>query len=470
MSTVAIFVFKMKTFSRSAGSRGSKATSAAAYRAGERIRDERTDAVYDHRRRQDVLHKEIILPTELAASGSTPQWARSRSALWNAAEWAETRRNSRVAREFTLALPHELAPVARQQLAQRFAHEISDRYGTAVDLVIHAPRGDPRNFHAHLLSTTREVTAQGLGRKAALELSGTERHRRGLARWSQEKTWLRERWAEHTNEVLCEAQLQVRVSHQGPVTPDLTRSPWLPIAAYYMEKQGRHSFLAERIRARHQARGARAALARAPPAQELSPARASAPAPAPTLAPGGPAAAWAPPAPGARHWLDRVREQARAAWLGLRERQRDRQREASMAAPAPAQPFKAARPSARQAQPELQPALQSAAQSHPAPAYTRRPSVLRVDSAARESVRNWLAYRQGHPELSTDPAQSLRNWQAYRQNHPELGADLARESLRNWQAYRQRLAEHAMEPAHGPGRSNVDERQRDLGHDYDLSL
>jgi len=428
---VAIYVFKMKTFSRSAGSRGSRATSAAAYRAGERIRDERTDAVYDHRRRQDVLHKEIILPAKLAGRGSAPDWARTRSALWNAAEWAETRRNARVAREFMLVLPHELAPAARLQLAQGFAHELSDRYGTGIDLVLHAPRGDPRNFHAHLLSTTREVTPEGLGRKAALELSGTERHRRGLARWSQEKTWLRERWAEHTNQALRQAHLEVRVSHLRAATPDLTRSPWLPIAAYYMEKQGRHSFLAERIRARHQALVACAGLTSAPPAPDLPPAR------APVLARAGPVGAQA--TAGARSWVERVRERARTAWLALREQQLDRS--------------SAARPS--------QPAIQGtraqqrlhSPPTHSSPSYLQEPH-----DVARESVRNWLAYRQSHPELNTD---------------------MARQALSNWLAYRQRQLEQGMERERSPGPhreqaervlSGTDEQQRNRGHDFDLSL
>jgi hypothetical protein len=59
---LAIYVFQMKTFSRAAGHRGSRSTSAAAYRAGERIRDLRTGATYDHRGRHDVLHTEIMLP------------------------------------------------------------------------------------------------------------------------------------------------------------------------------------------------------------------------------------------------------------------------------------------------------------------------------------------------------------------------------------------------------------------------
>jgi hypothetical protein len=39
---------------------------AAAYRAGERVRDERTSEVYDHTDRDDVAYKEVVLPTDLA--------------------------------------------------------------------------------------------------------------------------------------------------------------------------------------------------------------------------------------------------------------------------------------------------------------------------------------------------------------------------------------------------------------------
>ena len=61
--------------------------SAAAYRAGERIRDERTGRTYDHSGRQDVLHKEIMLPKQFAADEMS--WAKDRSNLWNSAENAE---------------------------------------------------------------------------------------------------------------------------------------------------------------------------------------------------------------------------------------------------------------------------------------------------------------------------------------------------------------------------------------------
>src|ERR1700744_26817 len=101
---MAIIHIDIKSVRRSAGQR---ATAAAAYRAGERIRDERTGKLTNYSRRQDVTHKEIFLPSQL---GDAPmEWARDRASLWNAAESAEKRRNARVAREFQVTLPSELS-------------------------------------------------------------------------------------------------------------------------------------------------------------------------------------------------------------------------------------------------------------------------------------------------------------------------------------------------------------------------
>jgi len=253
---VAIYYLNMKSFGRSAGKRGSRATSGAAYRAGERIRDERTGAIYDHSRRTDVMHKEIIVPVRLEQARAHTAWARERATLWNAAEHAEARANARVAREFTVALPHELGHAQRVQLAQGFARDLVERYGTAVDLVVHAPRSDPRNFHAHLFMTTREVTPEGLAAKAALELSGTERHRRGLPRFRDELRMIRERWASLTNDALLHANVALRVSSQREHgrDPEGASRVWLPPIAFHIERRGGHSVVAARLRAAQRSR------------------------------------------------------------------------------------------------------------------------------------------------------------------------------------------------------------------------
>ncbi|MGP7984284.1 MobQ family relaxase [Rhodoblastus sp.] len=154
---MAIFHLSVKAVSRKAGR---SATAAAAYRAGEAIDCEREGRRHDYTRKQGVEHAEIIVPSEAS-------WARDRSVLWNAAEAAEKRSNSTVAREYELALPTELPALARVGLAREFAQAVSDRYGVAADIAIHAPgrEGDHRNWHAHVLTTTRVVTAEGLGAK-----------------------------------------------------------------------------------------------------------------------------------------------------------------------------------------------------------------------------------------------------------------------------------------------------------------
>ncbi len=77
--------------------------------------------------------------------------------------------DARTAREYLVALPAELSPQARINLVAGFSRELVERYRFALDIAIHAPRdypgSDPRNFHAHLLATTREVTPDGLGRQ-----------------------------------------------------------------------------------------------------------------------------------------------------------------------------------------------------------------------------------------------------------------------------------------------------------------
>ena len=223
---MAIFYLQISSISRGAGRR---ATAAAAYRAGERIRDERSGELQNYSRRRDVLHSEIFLPQQFG--GAPPLlWAHSRERLWNTAEHAEKRHNARVAREFQVNLPAELAPLQRVALARSFAREMSERYRVAVDLAVHAPRpeGDPRNFHAHLLATTREVTPAGLGAKAGLDMDARERRKRELPDHRQEFINVRERWAELTNEALRAANISARVDHRSLAAQGIDREPRLP--------------------------------------------------------------------------------------------------------------------------------------------------------------------------------------------------------------------------------------------------
>jgi MobA/MobL family len=248
---VAIFHFAIHPIKRSADQ---KATAAAAYRAGERIHDQRTDTVHDHSHRTDIAHKEIFLPSHLDASQA--QWARDRASLWNTAEQAERRRNSRVAREFQVSLPSELEPQRRVALARNFARELSDRYGVAADLAVHDPKpgGDPRNFHAHILVTTREATPEGLGPKAGLDMDSVKRAALGLSDHSEEYTAVRERWAALTNEALREANIEARVDPRTLAMQGINRQPMVHVPMDFYHWKGVDSETLTRIREEYRAR------------------------------------------------------------------------------------------------------------------------------------------------------------------------------------------------------------------------
>ena len=188
---MASYHLSVKTVKRSAGR---SATAAAAYRSVERIACEREGRVHDYARKQGVEATVLVVPE------GVPEWAGDRERLWNAAEAAERRKDSVVAREWEVALPAELTPEERRELARGFAGRLVERYGVAADVAIHAPHreGDQRNWHAHVLTTTRALGEDGLGAKTkALDARATG---------PREITLMREAWAGLQNEALERAE------------------------------------------------------------------------------------------------------------------------------------------------------------------------------------------------------------------------------------------------------------------------
>lgn len=155
---MAIFHTSLKAFSRA---KGQSAVASAAYRAGTVLVDERTGLKHDYSRKRGVERVEVLVPA------AAPPWVRDIERLWNAAEAAEKRKNSCVARELLVALPHELCADRRTKLAEDIGGLLVSRYGVATMVAIHAPdaRGDQRNHHAHILFTTRAMGPEGLVQK-----------------------------------------------------------------------------------------------------------------------------------------------------------------------------------------------------------------------------------------------------------------------------------------------------------------
>ena len=208
---MAIYHYTQKPVSRR---RGQSAVAGAAYRSAENLHDHRLGQAFDYTRRGGVEYTEIVLPTAVAQRDI--QWARDRESLWNAAERSEKRKDARIAREHEVALPCELNRTQQIELLRAFSLQIANRYHVAVDFALHRPhkKGDERNFHAHIYATTREILPTGLGRKASIEWSDTDRSKQQLGKAKEEITVMRGRWADLANEHLAHAGLEIRIDHR----------------------------------------------------------------------------------------------------------------------------------------------------------------------------------------------------------------------------------------------------------------
>ena len=165
---MAIYHLTTKPISRSSGR---TATASAAYRAGCEMTDTRTGLTFDYSKKKGVLFSRAFDKNydEL-----------DRNELWNLAEQSENRKDSRTAREYIIAIPHELMTKENKsgaKLAIVFAKKLADKYDVAVDIAIHAPdeEGSDKNYHAHIMTTTRKLvhTKNGISLtdKADIELS-----------------------------------------------------------------------------------------------------------------------------------------------------------------------------------------------------------------------------------------------------------------------------------------------------------
>ena len=116
------------------------------------------------------------------------------------------------------------------------------KYGAAVDIAIHAPNrnGDQRNFHAHILATTRRFTNGALSQKTDFDLSDRDRKKKGLGTRRSELESIRAEWADMINQALEKAKLHERVTHKSHAARGLEVGPTIHIGvtATAMERRG----------------------------------------------------------------------------------------------------------------------------------------------------------------------------------------------------------------------------------------
>ena len=147
---MAIYHLEAKVVGRGAGR---SAVAASAYLSCSRLYNDYDGIQHDYTKKQGLVWQQVFLP-EYA-----PQGWQDREKLWNAVEEVETAKDSRLAREFVVALPIELSREQQIELLQAFIREQFVADGMCADAAIHDTDG--HNPHAHILLTVRPLDEQG---------------------------------------------------------------------------------------------------------------------------------------------------------------------------------------------------------------------------------------------------------------------------------------------------------------------
>ena len=147
---MAIYHMQAKVVSRGSGR---SAVAASAYMSCSRMYNDYDGIQHDYTRKHGLIYQEVMLPP-MAPS----EW-NDREQLWNAVEETEKTKDSRLAREFVVALPVELDKDSNISLLQDFIKKNFVDMGMCADFAIHDTDG--HNPHAHILLTVRPLNENG---------------------------------------------------------------------------------------------------------------------------------------------------------------------------------------------------------------------------------------------------------------------------------------------------------------------
>ena len=147
---MAIYHMEAKVVSRGSGR---SAVAASAYMSCSRMYNDYDGIQHDYTRKHGLVYQEVLLPPM-----APPEW-KNREQLWNAVEAAEKTKDSRLAREFVVALPIELDTDSNISLLRDFIQKNFVDLGMCADFAIHDTDG--HNPHAHILLTVRPLNENG---------------------------------------------------------------------------------------------------------------------------------------------------------------------------------------------------------------------------------------------------------------------------------------------------------------------
>ena len=249
---MAIYHMQAKVVSRGSGR---SAVAASAYMSCSRMYNDYDGIQHDYTRKHGLIYQEVMLPP-MAPS----EW-NDREQLWNAVEETEKTKDSRLAREFVVALPVELDKDSNISLLQDFIKKNFVDMGMCADFAIHDTDG--HNPHAHILLTVRPLNENGTWQykteKEYLcikdgEEKGYERidkhpksSRYGRQnpiseQWNSDEQlciW-RANWTDAVNKMLARNQINATIDHRSFADQGITEQPTIHegYIAQNMEKKG----------------------------------------------------------------------------------------------------------------------------------------------------------------------------------------------------------------------------------------
>lgn len=188
-SQMAIMHINFKILKRS---EGKSSIYLAAYNNRERLKDERTGAIWNYTKKQDLYHSEIMLPD------NAPDRFRDRVTLYNEIEKTERRADSQIVRYFIVALPRDLSPDENKKLLKKYLKKNFVDKGMIADFAIHDINSN--NPHAHVMLTLRDVCSSGFLNKNR--------------EWNKKENvdiW-RKKWAYEVNVALKNNNVMTRIS------------------------------------------------------------------------------------------------------------------------------------------------------------------------------------------------------------------------------------------------------------------
>ncbi|AFC70015.1 conjugal transfer protein TraA [Rickettsia amblyommatis] len=216
---MAIQFARIEIVSRSSGG---NSCCKAAYNARLIIKDERTNITYNFSKKGDNVYHAVLLPNYVDKRFKDPR------ILMNEVERTEKRKNSQLLKDIVIALPDDKELDLNDRIA--ITHEIIEemgwvKNGLGVQVDIHQPHDGEKNWHAHVLVTTRRFTEDGksLGAKA-VDLNPKFAKVKGKAFIIPEDKIIHERAKEVINKYFAKLGLEIKVDpisfmpqqHVGP--------------------------------------------------------------------------------------------------------------------------------------------------------------------------------------------------------------------------------------------------------------